>query len=153
MRGVRQLSGDRIVAPPMAPVRQAVADAHPVQSLPIPAKASSGKPGRVDGATEQRLQRGQVAVEARIDLHGLNQQEAFSALMRFTDLSVRAGRRMVLVVTGKGGVGRGGGVLRRNVPAWLMASPLAGRILTVAPAHTRHGGDGAFYVLLRRNRR
>ena len=45
------------------------------------------------------------------------------------------------------------GVLRRNVPAWLTASPVAGRILTIVPAHLRHGGDGAFYVILRRDRR
>ena len=52
--------------------------------------------------------------------------------------------------TGKGAIGEG--ILRRNVPGWLAASPLGGRILTIQPAHSRHGGDGAFYVLLRRKR-
>jgi DNA-nicking Smr family endonuclease len=58
----------------------------------------------------------------------------------------------LLVITGKGSAGEGAGVLRRNAPAWLMASPRSGRILTTEPAHPRHGGDGAFYVLLRRKR-
>jgi DNA-nicking Smr family endonuclease len=108
------------------------------------------RPGGVDGATVERLKRGQVAVEGRIDLHGMDQRAAFAALMGFIETSSRGGRRAVLVITGKGAIG--GGVLRRNVPNWLLASPLASRILTVQPAHTRHGGDGALYVLLRRKR-
>ena len=72
--------------------------------------------------------------------------------MGFIESASRAGKRAVLVITGKGALADGGGVLRRNAPNWLMASPLAGRILTIQPAHTRHGGDGAVYVLLRRKR-
>jgi DNA-nicking Smr family endonuclease len=109
-------------------------------------------PGGVDRATVDRMRRGQVSVDARIDLHGMDQRTAFAALMGFVEASSRAGRRALLVITGKGSAGEGAGVLRRNAPAWLMASPLSGRILTTEPAHPRHGGDGAFYVLLRRKR-
>ena len=109
-------------------------------------------PGGVDGATIERLKRGQINVEARIDLHGLDQRSAFASLMGFIETSSRAGRRAILVITGKGAVSEGGGILRRNVPGWLMASTLGGRILTIHTAHTRHGGDGALYVLLRRKR-
>lgn len=112
----------------------------------------SHAPGAVDGATIERLRKGRAKIDARIDLHGLHQKEAFAALMRFLDYSANAGHRSVLIITGKGAVAQGGGVLRRNVPAWLMASPFAGRILTIQPAHLIHGGDGAFYVLLRRRR-
>lgn len=87
----------------------------------------------------------------------MTQAEAFGALLGFVESSARAGRRALLVITGKGAVGpnatgKGGGVLRRSVPGWLAASAVARRILTVTPAHIRHGGDGAFYVLLRRER-
>jgi DNA-nicking Smr family endonuclease len=109
-------------------------------------------PGSVDRGTVERLKRGQVVVEGRIDLHGMDQRAAFAALLGFVDTSSRGGKRALLVITGKGALADGGGVLRRNAPNWLMASPLAGRILTIQPAHIRHGGDGAFYVLLRRKR-
>ncbi|MGE3916024.1 MAG: Smr/MutS family protein, partial [Hyphomicrobiaceae bacterium] len=45
------------------------------------------------------------------------------------------------------------GVLRRSVPRWLAEPPLRGLVIACQPASVRHGGDGAFYVLLRRKRR
>ena len=150
MRDVRPLDPRRLV-PALAPSTP----------LPDPPDISAPQPvaspvrhraGGVDGATVERLKRGQVMVEGRIDLHGMDQRAAFASLMGFIETSSRAGRRAVLVITGKGALGDGGGVLRRNVPGWLAASPLADRILTVQQAHARHGGDGAFYVLLRRKR-
>jgi DNA-nicking Smr family endonuclease len=119
---------------------------------PVSAPQPLRVPGGVDRATVERLKRGQVAVEGRIDLHGMDQRAAFAALMGFVDTSSRAGKRALLVITGKGALADGGGVLRRNAPSWLTASPLAGRILTIQPAHIRHGGDGAFYVMLRRKK-
>ena len=118
------------------------------QPVAPPARA----PGGVDRTTEERIRRGRIAVDGRIDLHGMTQAEAFPALLGFVETSARGGKRALLVITGKGAVSQGGGVLRRSVPGWLAASPLARRILTVAPAHLRHGGDGALYVLLRRDR-
>jgi DNA-nicking Smr family endonuclease len=151
MRDVRRLDPKRAlpaVLPPPVPT-QPPDSAVPSQPPPAPVRA---KPGGVDGATTERLKRGRVAVEARIDLHGMDQRAAFAALMGFIETSSRAGRKAVLVITGKGAIGDGGGVLRRNVPGWLSASPLSGRILTIQPAHLRHGGDGAYYILLRRRR-
>jgi hypothetical protein len=130
--------------PEPAPIPEPVAPAR----ISAPARP----PGPIDRATVERMKRGRVNVEARIDLHGMDQRAAFASLMGFIETASRAGRRAVLVITGKGAVSEGGGVLRRNAPNWLMASPLAVRILTIQPAHTRHGGDGAFYVLLRRKK-
>jgi DNA-nicking Smr family endonuclease len=126
----------------------------PEKLVPLPASAPAAQrvPGGVDRTTVERLKRGQVAVEGRIDLHGMDQRAAFAALMGFVETATHAGKRALLVITGKGALADGGGVLRRNAPSWLMASPLAGRILTIQPAHIRHGGEGAFYVLLRRKR-
>jgi DNA-nicking Smr family endonuclease len=149
MRDVRPL--DPKTVPPVLPP---IPGPTPVPEVVVPpqAPAASSAPGGVDGQTVERLKRGQVNVEARIDLHGMDQRAAFAALMGFIETSSRTGRRSLLVITGKGAISAGGGVLRRNAPNWLMASPLAGRILTIQPANTRHGGDGAFYVLLRRKR-
>ena len=59
---------------------------------------------------------------------------------------------MLLVITGKGSPGSGGGVLRRNLPRWLMSGEHAHRVLKIEGAQPRHGGSGAYYVLLRRRR-
>lgn len=109
--------------------------------------------GGVDGATERRLRRGLMAVEARLDLHGHTQAEAHAALADFILGSYESGRRCVLVVTGRGEPAGGRGVLRRNLPGWLSAPALRPYVLASAPAHVRHGGAGASYVLLRRRER
>jgi len=75
---------------------------------------------------------------------------AHQALDRFMADAVASGARMLLIVTGKGK--DGDGVLRRHVPDWLRLGPCAGRILRQAQARLPHGGAGAIYVLLRRNR-
>jgi len=151
MRDVRRLDPVRaapVILPPVAEPQPSVEIASPPpRTTPVRHSASG-----VDGATVERLKRGQITIEARIDLHGMDQRAAFASLTGFIEISARAGRRSLLVITGKGAAGEGGGILRRNVPAWLAASPFGGRILTIQSAHPRHGGEGAFYVLLRRKR-
>lgn len=111
----------------------------------------------VDKRTAQRMRRGQLAIEARIDLHGMTEADAHGALSAFLSGAQAAGRRCVLVVTGKGarggeGDGRGTGVLRRNVPRWLNQAPNRARVLAFSHAQPRDGGEGALYVLLKRRR-
>ena len=151
MRGVERLNGPDLPPQPAAVPAREEPDAPAVAVAPPPSPSSS-KPGAVDRATLERLRRGQIAIDGRIDLHGITQAEAFSALMGFVAASLHRGKRALLVITGKGALSQGGGVLRRHAPSWLLASPFAPRILTVAGAHLRHGGDGAFYVLLRRTK-
>ena len=117
----------------------------------VPDVPSGTAPG-IDRRTAEKLRRGLLAIEARLDLHGHTQNEAHAALAAFIETSWRAGRRCLIVITGKGGVGRQAGVLRTVVPSWLDTPPLRGRILAVAPAQPRDGGAGALYVLLRRQR-
>ena len=114
----------------------------------------------LDKRTANRLRRGQVRIEARLDLHGYTQADAHRAVAAFISDSRRVGRRCILIITGKGSpreyvdVGfmpdREIGVLRRNLPRWLAESPVREMVLHFEPARTKHGGDGAFYVLLRR---
>jgi DNA-nicking Smr family endonuclease len=106
----------------------------------------------VDRRTAERLKRGQIAIESQLDLHGLTQEEALAALDDFLWQAWAAGQRCVLVITGKGTAREGGGVLRTLIPNWLAEGSHQDRVLAVEIAQPRHGGDGALYVLLRRQR-
>ena len=65
---------------------------------------------------------------------------------------------MVLVITGKGRLPADDrdvmpqrrGVLRDHLPVWLAG--MGDAVVKVMPAHRRHGGEGAFYLYLRRKR-
>jgi DNA-nicking Smr family endonuclease len=87
----------------------------------------------------------------RIDLHGLNQDEARAELIAFLEDCVRRGVRGALVITGKGTLGDG--ILRRRVPDWLAETPLRRLVAGLSEAHRRHGGAGALYVALKRHDR
>ncbi len=124
--------------------------------LPGPAEGLRRAPLRMDAGAFGRMSRGKLRPEARLDLHGMSLAEAHPALASFL-LDARArGRRLVLVITGKGRVSDDlapmparAGRLRHDVPRWLSLPPLAEHVLQVAPAHRRHGGEGALYVYLR----
>jgi DNA-nicking Smr family endonuclease len=126
--------------------------------LPVPAlppKPPELEPGRfagVDKRLAERLKRGQLPIEGMLDLHGLTQEEAHRQLDGFLALSATAGRRCVLVITGKGAWREEAGILREMVPRWLNEAPNRGRVLAIATAQPRHGGSGALYVLLKRRR-
>ncbi|MEM9575631.1 MAG: Smr/MutS family protein [Pseudomonadota bacterium] len=116
-------------------------------------------PVQMDRKTFARMNRGKVKPEARIDLHGMTLDRAHGALTRFILSSHGGGKRLVLVITGKGkDRDEGGpiptrfGVLRHQVPQWLSTPPLSSSVLQVAQAHVSHGGGGAYYVYLRRQR-
>ena len=114
-------------------------------------------PVAMDRKTFQKMKRGKTAPEAKIDLHGMTASAAHGALTSFILSSHAAGKRLVLVITGKGRVSNDSnpipariGVLRHQLPHWLSTPPLKSVVLQVAEAHQRHGGSGAFYVYLRR---
>ena len=107
-------------------------------------------PAGLDKRTARRLKRGQLPVEARLDLHGKTQDQAHDALRRFIRESRMARRRCVQVITGKGSVASGeGGVLRRMVPRWLNEPGLRRHIIAITNAPESNGGAGALYVLLK----
>ena len=107
-------------------------------------------PPGLDRRTARRLKRGQLPVEARLDLHGRTQDQAHDALRDFIQESRMARRRCVLVITGKGSVASGkGGVLRQMVPRWLNEPSLRRHIIAITNAPESSGGTGALYVLLK----
>ena len=101
--------------------------------------------------TRRRLARGTLPIEARLDLHGLSLAEAERALSAFVAQARGQGHAWLLVITGKGV--RGEGKLRRALPEWLDRGALAGQIVEYGPSAPNHGGDGAFYLRVRRARR
>ena len=116
-------------------------------------------PVQMDRKTFARMNRGKLKPEGRIDLHGMTLDRAHGALTRFVMSSHSSGKRLVLVITGKGKDRDDGGpiptrfgVLRHQVPHWLSSPPLASVVMQVSQAHLSHGGGGAYYVYLRRQR-
>ena len=116
-------------------------------------------PVQMDSKAFGKLKRGKLRPEGRIDLHGMTLDRAHPALTKFILGSHAKGRRLVLVITGKGKMRDEGGpipvrhgVLRHQVPQWLSMPPLSSAVLQVSQAHISHGGGGAYYVYLRRHR-
>ena|ERR1700722_15001345 len=103
-----------------------------------------------DRATERRYRSGDITIDARIDLHGMTQAEAHAALEKFIAAQVKVGAKNLLVITGKGKGNQG--VLRVNLPNWLANLPETASILGLRPAAPRHGGNGAFYAILKRKK-
>ena len=151
----------------------AAARAEPVASAPkAVAKPMAGKPSRVepkkvpppalsgntlDGSWDRQLSRGLVSPDDTIDLHGHNLASAYALLDSALDRSIRAGDRLILLVTGKPPRAESErpharGAIRAAVGDWLAGSRHASAIAAVRGAHPRHGGAGALYIILRRPR-
>ncbi len=97
---------------------------------------------------ERRVRRGQVAFSATLDLHGHTQVSAHQAVHGFLASAQMRGARCVLIITGKGRSGTG--VLKQGFRLWLESPQARSLVAGYAVAHARHGGEGAFYVFLRR---
>lgn len=168
---------DRRIAPSQPRPKPAPAkrDPVPVQQFTIGQKAKgqaarnalipsiedrvNSAPLQMDRKTFTRMKRGKERPEAKLDLHGMTVDRAHPALTRFILSAQASGKRLVLVVTGKGKHRDDGapipkpfGILRHQVPQWLALQPLSQAVLQVTSAHIAHGGGGAYYVYLRRAR-
>lgn len=150
------------VAPPSGMVLRPTPPARrdPGHDLAHPlAEALARQPVKMDKRRFQRLSRGKLEPDARIDLHGMTLAQAHGALNSFILRAHARGARLVLVITGKGKtisddgpIPRRPGALRHDVPQWLRMAPLGPLVLELRPAHARHGGSGAYYVYLKRPR-
>ena len=134
-----------------APVRLGQIGQGPApQHAPDPVDLRRGDHAGIDRSTRRRLAQGQLAIEARLDLHGMTAAQAERHLSRFINNALVDGKRCVLVITGKGA--NNNGVLKRLVPMWLKSPPLGAKVLALSQAVPADGGDGALYVMLRRRR-
>ena len=138
-------------------------DAAPKPAAPSKIQPTQSKLPGLDGRTSERLRRGGLEPEARLDLHGLTEALAYRTLVTFLHSAHARGLRLVLVVTGKGSkpaaddapfdlelAGRARGVLKTMTPRWLKEPALAPLVADMRTAHRKHGGAGALYVYLRK---
>jgi DNA-nicking Smr family endonuclease len=174
MRDVTPLPGHALPPEPPKPAVEPApeAPAAPVATAPVPRGKLLPAPKELptltyartpglDRRTSERLKRGQLPIEARLDLHGMTQDQARHALDRFIGHAHDRGLRAVLIITGKGLKLRGEehdpwetapGILKHQTPRWLNEAPNRARVLAFTPAQPRDGGAGALYVLIRRRR-
>jgi DNA-nicking Smr family endonuclease len=148
-----------VLAPPGVAPQPPAAASSPASRPPEPPRSAGPPPlAPLERKLKRDLARGRGAIDAALDLHGLNQAEAHHALRGFLSAAQARGDRLVIVVTGKGG--RPGasswidepGVLKRLAPHWLRAPDLRHIVLGFEEAQRQHGGAGALYVRLRRMR-
>ena len=151
------------VAPPVAsPPAPSQLRSHPVASPRQTPPAPSPPLAPLGRRLKQRVARGREPIDARLDLHGMTQQEAHTALLRFLHRAQASGVKTALVVTGKGlrksshdaehDGGNRPGVLKRQVPLWLALPEFRLLVVGFDDAHVGHGGEGALYVRLRRGK-
>jgi len=169
LKGRKTPRREDIAVPPVKPPRVASKPA-PKKPATSAASLSSVKQAAsrptpplagIDRKLTRRIGRGHRPVDAKIDLHGLTQNEAHQRLLSFLQGARARGHRVVLVVTGKGrDTGAADwweegtrGVLRRAVPEWLATPPFRLLVVGYEQAHVSKGGEGAIYVQLRRKER
>lgn len=117
-----------------------------------------GNTDNIDRNTAERFVKGHLKIEARLDLHGLTEKEAFSAVEDFVRNSYIQNRRCILIITGKGIKTddtpwyETKGVIKEALPRWLNHQDIRPFILSIAQAKQEDGGSGAFYILLKRQR-
>jgi len=160
-QGVQKFSSDGTPKPEEKKKKQPVFVAPPKREekpppqtrllqAPPPQRTKPSQPETLDVRIERNLSLGDVMIEAKLDLHGKTEGAAYNALQAFVEKQHNLNRRMLLVITGKGKDGTS--VLRTNVPRWCGVAPLRDSILAVRTAAVQHGGEGAYYFLLRKNK-
>ncbi len=161
---LKPLHPERVLKPDVEEAAQAAAPqeqpkktATAIRTPQAPAKPPAPPPlHKLEHRYRKKLVRGVKSIDARIDLHGLNQHEAHDRLRGFLYGAQARGCKVVLVITGKGGDSRGfmdeRGILRRVVPQWLAMPDMRSVVVGYEEAHVTHGGSGALYVRIRRRR-
>jgi DNA-nicking Smr family endonuclease len=134
----------KAAVPPAKIAKVAKAKAEKPKSSVKPPPQPRDVPPEIGGHRTTPLKRGRLEPEARLDLHGLTQDAAHRALIRFLQRGRANGARVVLVITGKSGV------LNKQFKLWLAQGELKPLVSGASTAHKRHGGSGAYYVLLKK---
>lgn len=158
-RSARPLKGraEAVEIPQPVPTMDELMTAQTPSERPAAAMPARPKPRQVvaqsfDAPTRDKLAKGRLPIEGRVDLHGMTQDQAYSLLLSFLGRAHAGGVRYVLVITGKGSSSGGEGVLRRAVPDWLKTAPFRALVSSHDHAARHHGGSGAIYVRLRRHK-
>ena len=142
-----ELKGSAVAAGAMQPSKpEPVSQQAPQLRVTSPAPQSQF----LEEGMWRKISKGRVSIDGRIDLHGMTHDQAHRRLDRYLNTAKQSGFRTILVITGKGRLGEG--VLRQALPHWLGQPHFRSLISGYREAHPLHGGSGAFYVRLRRDR-
>lgn len=106
----------------------------------------------IDRDVLRRLRSGEIARDARLDLHGLHATAARRQVHENLQRVHAEGGRCVLVIHGRGRHSEAEPVLKEALLEWLAEPPVAPLVMAFASAIGGDGGVGATYVLLRRER-
>jgi DNA-nicking Smr family endonuclease len=135
------------------PAAPAASPRKPQPAAPAkPHELTHGLSHGIDRRQAERFRKGKLAIDGKIDLHGRTQQDAHDDLLAFLKRAHAAGKRNLLVVTGKGMTTSKVGILRQAVPRWLNEPAFRSLVLAFDYAEPQHGGEGALYVLVKRVR-
>lgn len=112
----------------------------------------------IDGSLAKRFRRCELPIEAKLDLHGKKENEAFAAVEEFIRSAYLQNKRCVIIITGKGlnpdeqDIFSTRGKLKERTPQWLNSAELRPLILGFIHPNERLGGSGALYILLRKKK-
>jgi len=140
-----------------APVKKEIPPPAPDTPKPLPHKPHNEP---LDKSIERKLKQGKIAPDAVIDLHGLNQTQAHAQLNRTLSNAYNTDKRVVLVITGKGKaqskaedwLQKGQGILKQKLPQWVKVAPLKDIVIDAVSCHAKHGGSGAYYVIIKKKK-
>jgi DNA-nicking Smr family endonuclease len=158
VKAVEALAKAETLAPAPAPPAKVKGRVPPPRAAaPPPAPARKPAANTLDASWDRRLARGLVAPESTVDLHGYTLSSAYDRLDFGLEAAIARGDRVLLLVTGKAPRPESErpharGAIRAAVGDWLASSRFSDRIAAVRSAHSRHGGAGALYIVLRRPR-
>ncbi|MBC6497257.1 MAG: Smr/MutS family protein [Alphaproteobacteria bacterium GM7ARS4] len=101
---------------------------------------------------EKAMRSGDVLVDRRLDLHGLSLTDARLKVHLVVQQAYKNGHTFLHIITGKGDKQQGSGVIREAFCRWLNEPHITPMVIALCHAVGRHGGEGAFYVRLKRVR-
>ena len=110
-----------------------------------------GDSSGINNSMQKKIIKGEYKIDAKLDLHGYSKNEAYGILMDFLNNSYQRIFRMLLIITGKGlNSPDPFSTIKESFFGWIQTWEIKGNFLYVNYAHNKHGGDGAFYILLKK---
>jgi DNA-nicking Smr family endonuclease len=150
----------RVPLPPgKQPKRIRMPQLPPAAAAPAPPAPKSIDGHTLDANWDRKLGRGLAVPDFTLDLHGATLDSAYTRLDQGLALAISQGARLVLLITGRprphvdpADRSSRRGAIRAKFLDWLTHGSHASRIAAIRPAHPRHGGAGAVYIVLRKAR-
>ena len=119
----------------------------PVEKIP---EYMDGPCFNMDRGLVRKLRRGQFAIQAYCELHGLRAEEALQVMDGFMSDALMNNRRAIAFIHGRGKSSPGEPVLKGLVKDFLNRGRFRRYVLAYSSAPSWDGGPGVTYVLLRK---